>query len=206
MLEDKRAQRIWAPRGAPTVGTCRLLSFRSPVTQIRCTSQPSAGASPGRRSPGVGGPVLAWCLPCLLLRGPLAEEKSQTLLEPAVPGVRHAVAGSGTASRARGQGRDCSVTGSACRAAGEVLVEPRSEAAPLPRRSSSWCLFTARGGVRGQAWSSPGVGVAGTRMCHVLFPLLDRFEPPSAGCPVASGERGQPGALFLWPWGRAGVV
>lgn len=170
LLEDKWAQRILAPRDAPTVGMCRFLPFLSPVTQTRFTSQPSAGASPG-----TGGPVLAWRPPCLLLLGPLAEEKSQTLLEPAVPTrsgwLRDSVAGTGT-----GQGLFChglcvqSSGRSPCRAA---------------QRGGTAHAFTGLGGVCGQAWSTQVSGWQPGRCFTSFFPLLEHLEswtePPSAG-------------------------
>lgn len=177
MLEDKWAQRILAPQDAPTVGMCRFLPFLSPVTQTRFTSQPSAGASPGTGGLSWRGARLVCCSWALWQRRKAKPSWSRP--------CRHAVTGSGTAWRAQEQGRDCFVTGSACRAAGEALVEPRSEAAPLTRRSSSWCLFTGLGGVCGQAWSTQVSGWQPGRCLTSFFPLLEHLEswaePPSAG-------------------------
>ena len=85
MLEDKHAQRILAPQCALTVGMCCLLPFPflTPVTQIRFNFSSQRWGQPKAQQTRDVGPVLAWCLHCLLLLGPrdLAEDKNQTLLE-----------------------------------------------------------------------------------------------------------------------------
>jgi len=148
MLEDKHAQRILAPQCAPTVGMCWFLPFLTPVTQIRFNFSSQRRA----QQPRDAGPVLVWCLHCLLLLGPrgLAEDKSQNSLSTGCVGVRDAwslALGQHHTHTHEAQTRPGSLCyGAPCTKEHEKSSLSSTMDVALPCQSSSRCLFAVWGG------------------------------------------------------------
>lgn len=128
------------------------LSLSSPLwLKSGLISHPSDGASPRLNRQGMGGPVLVWCLHCLLLLGPwdLAEDKSPNPLGAGSAGAHDArslALGQRRVHRRLKRGRDRFVTG--LHVQRSVKKNPRWAAqcgCASPCWNSSWCLFTLQG-------------------------------------------------------------